>query len=117
MRARSQNPRKIRTVIFLLDVVKRGLGRARLPPPLGNRRPPRFTILHDSGRLERDCGSSVGAAHVEAVHLDVGGKEMAVGNSHCTGKCLAPAANVASGDRALRVDMVHKAVDQCVTVF
>ena len=53
-------------------------------PPLGNRRPPRFRILHDSGRLERDCGSFVGAAHVEAVHLDVGDEEMPVGNSRCT---------------------------------
>ena len=96
------------SVIFLLDVVTGGLGRARLPPPwvTADRCPPRFRILHDPGHLDRDCGSSVSAAHVEAVHLDVGGKEMAVGNSHCTGKCLAPAANVASGDRALRVDMV-----------
>ena len=91
--------------------------RARLLSPLSNRRPPRFRILHDSVHLERDCGSSVGAAHVETVHLDVGGKEMAVGNSHCTGKCLAPAANVASDACALRVDWVHKALDLFITVF
>jgi hypothetical protein len=86
MRARSQNLKKIRSVIFLLDVVTGGLGRARLPPPwvTADRCPPRFRILHDSGRLERDCGSFVGAAHVEAVHLDVGDEEMPVGNSRCT---------------------------------
>ena len=87
------------------------------PPPLGNRRPPRFTILHDSGRLERDCGSSVGAAHVEAVHLDVGDEEIAAENSRCTRKCLAPGANIASGACAFRVYMVYKALDHFTTVF
>ena len=91
--------------------------RARLLSPLSNRRPPRFRILHDSVHLERDCGSSVGAAHVEAVHHDVGDEEIAVENSRCTRKCLAPGANVASGDPALRVDMVLKAVVHCVTVL
>ena len=91
--------------------------RARLLSPLSNRRPPLFRILHGPGRLERDGGSSVGAAHVEAVHHDVGDEEIAVENSRCTRKCLAPGANVASGDPALRVDMVLKAVVHCVTVL
>ena len=86
-------------------------------PPLGNRRPPRFRILHDPGHLERDCGSSVSAAHVEAVHLDVGDEEIAVENSRCTRKCLAPGANVASGTCAFRVDWVYKALDHFIAVF
>ena len=112
MRARSQNLKKIRSVIFLLDVVTGGLGRARLPPPwvTADRCPPRFRILHDSGRLERDCGSFVGAAHVQAVHLDVGDEEIAVENSRCTRKCLAPGANGASGTCAFQVGMVYKAL-------
>ena len=36
-----------------------------------NRRPWYFRILNDPGSLERDCGCSVSAVHVEAVHLDV----------------------------------------------
>ena len=91
--------------------------RAGLPPPLSNRQPPHFRILHGPGRLERDGGSSVGAAHVEAVHLDIGDEEMAVENRRCTRKRLAPGANGASGARAIRVDMVYKAVVHCVTVF
>ena len=73
--------------------------------------------MHDPGRLERDCGSSVGAAHVEAVHLDVGDEVIAVENSRCTRKCLAPGANIASDACALRVDWVHKALDLFITVF
>ena len=101
MRAGSQNFRKIFSSQFFARRRQTWFrSRARLLPPLRNRRPPRFRILHGPGRLERDGGSSVGAAHVEAVHLDVNDDKLGVGSSCCTRKCVARAANVASSSAA-----------------
>ena len=95
------------SIIFLLDVLKRGFGRARsffLPGNCRstdvNRRPWHLRILNDPGSLERDCGCSVNAAHVEAVHLDVNDDKLGFGSSCSTRKCVARAANVASSSIA-----------------
>ena len=65
-----------------------------------NRRSWHLIILYDPGSLERDCGCSVSAAHVEAVHLDVNDDKLGFGSSFSTRKCVARAANVASSSSA-----------------